>query len=269
MRPNTSSLKPTISEATAPRPILSTPSSSAPPWSTSPSTLIGIDLDIVELDAGSVVRIDHHRSFGRDALCLRIDQKQRQPVALAGGAAGARGDDQEIGGVAVDHQGLVAVELESVAGAHRRHFGLQRSMLCAFIDRERGEQRAVGNFRQMLPTSAPRCRRATARRPPARRWRGTATASRCGRSPPSRRRPRRSRARCRRIFPAPAGRKSPSRQTPSRARGKTRWRPCCRASCRRCDTGALSLIRPRALSRSMDCSSVRTRAIEISGDRLT
>ena len=34
---NTSSLRPTISEATAPRPILSTPSSSAP-WSTSPST---------------------------------------------------------------------------------------------------------------------------------------------------------------------------------------------------------------------------------------
>ncbi len=32
--------------------------------------------------------------------------------------------------------------------------------------------------------------------------------------------------------------------------------------CRRCDTGALSLIRPRALSRSMDCSSVRTRAMD-------
>ena len=31
---------------------------------------------------------------------------------------------------------------------------------------------------------------------------------------------------------------------------------------RRCDTGALSLIRPRALSRSMDCSSVRTSAME-------
>ncbi len=31
--------------------------------------------------------------------------------------------------------------------------------------------------------------------------------------------------------------------------------------CRRCDTGALSLISPRALSRSMDCSSVRTRAM--------
>ena len=31
--------------------------------------------------------------------------------------------------------------------------------------------------------------------------------------------------------------------------------------CRRCDTGALSLMRPRALSRSMDCSSVRTRAM--------
>ena len=31
---------------------------------------------------------------------------------------------------------------------------------------------------------------------------------------------------------------------------------------RRCATGALSLMRPRALSRSMDCSSVRTRAME-------
>ena len=31
--------------------------------------------------------------------------------------------------------------------------------------------------------------------------------------------------------------------------------------CRRCDTGALSLMRPRALSRSMDCSSVRTSAM--------
>ncbi len=32
-------------------------------------------------------------------------------------------------------------------------------------------------------------------------------------------------------------------------------------NCRRCDTGALSLIRPRALSRSIDCSSLRTRAM--------
>ena len=52
-------------------------------------------------------------------LAFGIDQKQRQPVAFAGGAGGARGDDQEIGGVAVDHKGLVAVELESVAGTHR------------------------------------------------------------------------------------------------------------------------------------------------------
>jgi hypothetical protein len=46
-------------------------------------------------------------------------------------------------------------------------------------------------------------------------------------------------------------------------------RPGLSRKLRRCATGALSLMRPRALSRSMDCSSVRTRAIEISGDRLT
>ena len=104
VRPNTSSLRPTISEATAPRPILSTPSSSAAALIDLAEHAVGIDLDIVELDPRRVVRIDHHGALDRDALGLGIDQEQRQPVAFAGRAAGARRDDQEIGGVAVDHE---------------------------------------------------------------------------------------------------------------------------------------------------------------------
>ena len=111
---------------------------------------VGIDLDIVELDPRRIVRIDHRGALDRDALGLGIDQEQRQPVALAGRARGARRDDQEIGGVAVDHKRLGAVELEAVAGTHRLHFGLQRAMLGAFVDRERRQQRAVGDLRQML-----------------------------------------------------------------------------------------------------------------------
>src|SRR5260370_8411948 len=52
--------------------------------------------------------------------------------------------------MAVDHQGLVALEPETVAGAHRLHPCHQGAMLCPFVDRERGKQRAICDFRQML-----------------------------------------------------------------------------------------------------------------------
>ena len=110
---------------------------------------VGIDLDIAEFNARRIVRIDHHGALDGEALGLGIDQEQRQPVALAGRAARARRDDQEIGGVAVDHERLGAAQLEAIAGAHRLQSGLQRAMFCAFVNRERREQRAVRNFRQV------------------------------------------------------------------------------------------------------------------------
>jgi hypothetical protein len=51
--------------------------------STSPSTLIGIDLDIVELDARRVVRVDHDGALGRNAFGLGIDQEQRDALGFA------------------------------------------------------------------------------------------------------------------------------------------------------------------------------------------
>ena len=111
---------------------------------------VGVDLDIVELDARRVVRVDHDGALGRNALGLGIDQEQRDALGLAGRAAGARGDDQEIGGVTVDHQRLCALQLEAVAGARRLHRGLQRAMFCALVDRQRREQRACGNLRQIF-----------------------------------------------------------------------------------------------------------------------
>ena len=161
----------------------------------------------------------------------------------------------------VDHERLVAVELESVAGTHRLHLGLQRAMFCALVDGERGEQRTVGDLRQMLRPSARRCRRATARTPPARRSTETATASGCGRSPPSPRRPRRSRDP---LPPNSSGTSRPENPISAKVFQSSRENPVASLasrSCRRCDTGALSLMRPRALSRSIDCSSVRTRAM--------
>ena len=111
---------------------------------------VGVDLDIVEHDARGVVRIHHRGAFGFDALGFGIDQEQRQPVAFAGSARGARRDDQQIGGMAVDDEGLGAVQLEAIAGSHRLHFGLQRAVFCAFIDGERRQQRTIRDFGQML-----------------------------------------------------------------------------------------------------------------------
>src|SRR5256885_16490944 len=52
--------------------------------------------------------------------------------------------------MAVDHQGLVALEPEAVTGTHRLHLCHQRAMFCPFVDRERRQQRAVCDFRQVL-----------------------------------------------------------------------------------------------------------------------
>jgi len=41
-------------------------------------------------------------------LALGSTRKQRQPIALAGGARAARRHDQKARGVAIDHKGLVA-----------------------------------------------------------------------------------------------------------------------------------------------------------------
>ena len=52
--------------------------------------------------------------------------------------------------MAVDHKGLGAVQPEAIAGTHRLHLGLQRAMLGALVDGERGEQRAVRYLRQIF-----------------------------------------------------------------------------------------------------------------------
>ena len=196
-----------------------------------------------------------------DALGLRIDQEQRDAVRLVVAAGGARRHDQQVGHVAVDHEGLCALQLEAVAGAGGLQRDRVRTMLRPLVDRERADDRSVGDLRQMLAPSAPCCRRATAPRPRAPRMPGTATASACGRSPRRRSRPRRSRA------PEPpnsSGTSRPVKPISPNVFQRSREKPSlslASRSARKCDTGALSVIRPRALSRSSVCSSVRTRAM--------
>src|SRR5712671_4698692 len=62
-----------------------------------------------------------------------------------------------------------------------------------------------------------------------------------------------------------SGTNSPENPISAKARHSSRENPVASLpsrSCRRCATGALSLMRPRALSRSIDCSSLRTSAME-------
>ncbi len=125
---------------------------------------IGGDLDLIEFDPRGVMGIDHHRALDRDALGLRIDHEQRQPVALAGAAGAARSHDHEVGDMAIDHEGLGAAEPETIAGAGRLQRGVQRPVLGTLVDGECCEQRAVRYLRQiMLPlrgiAAARQCRR--------------------------------------------------------------------------------------------------------------
>ena len=64
--------------------------------------------------------------------------------------------------------------------------------------------------------------------------------------------------------PKSSGTSNPENPISAKARHRSREKPVASLpsrNCRRCDTGALSLMRPRALSRSIDCSSLRTSAI--------
>ena len=110
--------------------------------------------------------------------------------------------------------------------------------------------------------SARRCRRATERKPPARRSTKMAMASGCGRSPPS---PRLGfDAAEPGLPPKSSGTSRPENPISAKVFQRSRENPVksfASRSCRRCDTGALSLMSPRALSRSIDCSSLRTSAI--------
>lgn len=100
-------------------------------------------------------------------------------------------------------------------------------------------------------SSARRCLRVSARLRPTRRSTEKATASAFGLSPPSPRRPRLRQVRCRRIPQAPGDRRNPCLLRSSTIRSRSRWRLWRRAACCRCVAGALSLIKPRALSRSL------------------
>src|SRR5258707_14086481 len=104
---------------------------------------VGIDLDIVEGDPRRVVRIDHDGAFGLDAFCLWIDQEQRQPIALAGGARGAGRHDQEIRDMAGGHPALAAPAPETVAGTHRLPPEHQRATLRPLLAPLTGKPRPI------------------------------------------------------------------------------------------------------------------------------
>ena len=107
-------------------------------------------LGIVEGDPRRVVRIHHDGALDVDALGLRIDQEQGDALGLLVAAGGARRHDQHVGHVAIDDEGLCALQLETVAGAGGLQRNRVRTMLWPLIDRERADDRSVGDLRQIL-----------------------------------------------------------------------------------------------------------------------
>ncbi len=101
---------------------------------------VGVDVNLIERQACSVVGVDHHRALGQKALRFGVDQEQRQAGLFARRARRAGGDDVQIRNMAIDDEGFGAGEREAVAGA----LGFEREpcgiVLAAFVDRERRDQ---------------------------------------------------------------------------------------------------------------------------------
>jgi hypothetical protein len=87
----------------------------------------------------------------RAALCESTVgvRSTRTPVRIAGFARGSRDYNQKIRNVAIKHESLGAVELEAIAGASRGRRGFFRVMLCEFVDRQRSDQIAGDDSRQV------------------------------------------------------------------------------------------------------------------------
>ncbi len=163
--------------------------------------------------------------------------------------------------MAVDHEGLVAVKPEAVAGAHRLQawsaagdvLRLRRSRARRAASRRRSSAGAA-DFCAALPPrdNADAASTAVDRNGDGIRVRPISSITTPASTQPSP------------LPPKSSGTSKPENPISAKVFQSSRENPVASfasRSCRRCDTGALSLMRPRALSRSIDCSSVRTRAM--------
>src|SRR5262249_814706 len=75
------------------------------------------DLGALEADDRGVAAVDHEGATARDARRVTRHEKERDAVALARFAGAARGDDEKIGDMAIEHEALLAIEAEARAAA--------------------------------------------------------------------------------------------------------------------------------------------------------
>jgi hypothetical protein len=110
---------------------------------------VGADLDLVEGDLGRAAAVDQGQVGAGHALGVARDEEQGDPVAVARRAGGAGGDDQQVGGLAVDHEGLGPVQgTKPLPALHRRQRGVQRRVVRAFVDGQGRDGLAGGDLGQ-------------------------------------------------------------------------------------------------------------------------
>ncbi len=105
---------------------------------------IGIDLNPVKAHPRGKAGIGQPLRLGGQARRIARHGEQRHAIAIRRRSGGARGDDQQIGDMAMRHELLRAGQLEAVArpfGAHRH----RRVMLRPLVDRQRGDRVARQN----------------------------------------------------------------------------------------------------------------------------
>ena len=130
---------------------------------------IGIDLDAIQLDVGRHRAVNQPDSILAEPGSILRHGEQGDPVMVIIGAGGAGRDDQHIGAAAVDHKGLLAGQLEAVAGALGAGGNSLWPVLRAFVDRDGkdaipGQQaRQVAAAQFIIARANRRCRHDRAR----------------------------------------------------------------------------------------------------------
>ena len=99
---------------------------------------VGGDLDAVELEPRGDAGIGQALGLGGQARGALVDREQRDAVRVVGRSGGARGDDDQVGDMAVRDELLLARSLKPLP--ERSAFSATQSrILGLLVDRQRGD----------------------------------------------------------------------------------------------------------------------------------
>ena len=98
------------------------------------------------MDAARVVRVSHDRALDIDAFGFGIHKEQGDALQIARLTSAACRHDQQVGDMALQHEGFAAIQDEPVGRWRSTQGNVGRSVFGVFVHRQCGNGRSTGQL---------------------------------------------------------------------------------------------------------------------------